>query len=464
MIRRFGAALSRWSTRWVPDPFVIAILLTLVTLILAMIVTAVPLDHAIGHWGGRLKDGELIKTEAGIWKFLRFGMQMCLILVSGHALASAPPVRRFVMRIADRPATAVQAVALTAVVAMIAGLVNWGLGLIVGALLARDVGRSAQRRGIPVHYPLLGAAGYAALLVWHGGLSGSAPLKLTQSQDISGLLGNIKLDPIPLTETLFSPMNLTWMVLMLVAVPAILVMMLPRGEEPVRTVAEFETGDDGRGAEHAPKPTNPTPAQRLEHSLLLAWGLAALAFAYAALFLGEVGVDRIGINSINLIFIALGLVLHGSPKAYGEAVAEGTRSCSGIILQFPFYAGIMGIMDLSGLVEVLSSAMVSVASEGTHGPLTFLSAGAVNLFVPSGGGQWGIQGGIVIETAQQMGLDNGKAIMAFCYGDQWTNMLQPFWALPLLGITGLKAGDLIGYTAALMILTLPVFMLVLGVF
>ena len=462
MIRSFGAAISRWSTRWVPDPFVIAILLTLVTLILAVVVTAVPVHHAVGHWGGRLKDGALIGTETGLWKFLRFGMQMCLILVSGHALASAPAVRRAIASIADRPANAVQAVALTAVVAMVAGLVNWGLGLIVGALLARDVGRSAERRGISVHYPLLGAAGYAALLVWHGGLSGSAPLKLTQAQDISGLMGALKVDPIPLTETLFSPMNLTWMVAMLVVVPLILVRMLPRAPGEVRSISEFVPEQDLLATPAGPD--KPTPAQRLEYSRSLAWGLAALALWYAALFIGKVGVDRIGINSINLVFIALGLILHGSPKAYGDAVANGTRSCSGIILQFPFYAGIMGIMSLSGLVELIANGMVAVASESTHGPLTFLSAGVVNLFVPSGGGQWGIQGGIVIETAQQMGLDTGKAVMAFCYGDQWTNMLQPFWALPLLGITGLKAGDLIGYTAALMLLTLPVFLVVLGVF
>lgn len=466
MVRWLGEVLSRWSVRWVPDPFVIAILLTLVTLGLAMLVTGVPWDHAVGHWGGRLKDGELIAAESGLWKFLRFGMQMCLILVTGHALASAPAVKRAVARVAGAPKTAAQAVALTAVVAMLAGWVNWGLGLIIGALMARDVGRLAEARKIPVHYPLLGAAGYTALLVWHAGMSGSAPLKVTQAQDIKGLLGTVALEPIALTETIFSAMNLTWFAVMLVAVPALLCWMLPREASQVRQASAFGCRDDDGVIHDAETEASraATPAGRLENSPVLSLLLAALAFGYLTLYLGQVGVARIDLNSINLLFIGMGLVLHGSPMNYGRAVGHATSGCSGIILQFPFYAGIMGIMQLSGLVDVIAQGLVSVATVDSHGVLTFLSAGAVNLFVPSGGGQWGIQGGLVIETAQQLGVEPGKAIMAFCYGDQWTNMLQPFWALPLLGITGLKAGDLIGYSGSVMLLTAPIFITILWLF
>jgi short-chain fatty acids transporter len=453
MIRSLGAALSRWSARWVPDPFVIAILLTLLTLALAWAVTGTDPVAGLGQWGGRIgPGGQLLTGESGLWKLLGFGMQMCLILVTGHALASAPALQRAIAAVADRPTSAAGAIALTATVAMGAGLLNWGLGLVVGALMARDVGRSASRRGVKVHYPLLGAAGYTGMLVWHGGLSGTAPLKVTRASEIKDLLTGVELQPVPLAETLFSPLNLAVTGLLLVCVPLILVAMRPR-EGDVRGIDAF---DPPLASEPAPRPRE-TPAQRLEHSRVLGWLLAAMALGYLGMLVARTGLGSVDLNVVNLLFLALGLLLHGSPRAYGEAIADGTRSCAGVILQFPFYAGIMGLMAMSGLVDVIAHELASVATATSYGPLTFASAGLVNLFVPSGGGQWAIQGPIVIEASRALAVDPGHAIMAFCYGDEWTNMLQPFWALPLLGITGLKAGDLIGYTGALMLLVAPVY-------
>jgi len=149
--------------------------------------------------------------------------------------------------------------------------------------------------------------------------------------------------------------------------------------------------------------------------------------------------------------LALGLILHGSPRAYMDAVTEAARGCAGIIIQFPLYAGIMAMMVVSGLVGAVAERFVSVGNETTIPVLSYLSAGVVNLFVPSGGGQWGIQGQIALETGLAAGIEPGKMIMAVAYGDQLTNMLQPFWALPLLGITGCKARDIVGYTAVVMV-------------
>ncbi len=472
MIRALGEGLSRWSQRWVPDPFVLALLLTLVTLALAVAVTGEGPLEAVGQWGGRLAGGEVLPGERGFWKLLRFGMQMVLILVTGHALASAPVVGRLIRRVAGLPATARGAVALTALVAMTAGLVNWGLGLIVGALMAREVGRAARGRGLRVHYPLLGAAGYTGLMVWHGGLSGSAPLKVTVASEVQSLLGDVGLDPVPLTHTIFSPMNLALTAALLVAVPLLLGAMLPEGED----VVEFDPavhggeaaaggGSGAAGDRAAPRAEGAaTPAERLERSRLLAWVAAALALAYLGLYLGRVGLGRLDLNTMNLAFLALGLLAHGSPRAYADAVAEGVRGASGIILQFPFYAGIMGLMALSGLAEVFVHGVVDVAGPHSFGPLTFASAGVVNLFVPSGGGQWAVQGPVVVQAAHALGVEPGKAIMAFAYGDEWTNMLQPFWALPLLAVTGLRASQLIGYTAALMLLVAPLYLGALLVF
>lgn len=456
MIRALGDALSRFSARWVPDPFVIAIGLTIVTIVLAWGVTGTSPDDLIGYWGGRLEDGEVLPKEMGLWRLLTFGMQMCLILVTGHALASSKPVRRLIGGLAGLPGSAKAAVAMTAAVSILFGLINWGLGLIVGALLAREVALSTRRRGIRVHYPLLGAAGYTGLMVWHGGLSGSATFSVTQESGIKAVFGEAaaNVTTIPLDDTVWSALNLVTSGLLLLAVPAILVLMLPKQAERVVEIDPSEFPDEDAEPEEA-RPR--TPARWLEDSPLLAVVLGGMALYYLVEYLRRIGIDRVDLNSINLFFLALGLFFHASPRRYANAIAEGTRSCSGIILQFPLYAGIMGIMALSGLVELIADGIISVASAESHGPLTFFSAGVVNLFVPSGGGQWAIQGEIVMRTAQELGVDHGKAVLAFCYGDGWSNMLQPFWALPLLGITRLKASDLIGYTGALMILVIPLY-------
>lgn len=463
MIRGLADVLSRWSARWVPDPFVIAILLTLVTMAAVWATTGTnPLD-AIGHWGGRIDGGELIENgkEKGLFSLLLFAMQMCLVLVSGYALASAPVVRRGVNRLARLATSPMTAIFLTATVAMVAGFLNWGLGLIVGALMARDVGRSCLERGIKVHYPLLGAAGYTGLLIWHGGLSGSAPLKLTTEAGISTVLPEgVTLAPIPLSETIGSSLNITVTLLLLALVPLILWAMHPKRGDAVVSLDAFEPAIPPP----SDVPTEKTPAQRLEHSFILAALVVVMICVYLAQLLDLTGLDSIGLNTVNLFFIGLGLLLHGSLKAYGDAIAAGTRSCSGVILQFPFYAGIMGMIALSGMMQLLSTGIADVAGESGLAPLTFLSAGAVNLFVPSGGGQFAIQGGILVEAAQTLDVSISKTIMAFCYGDQWTNMLQPFWALPLLGITGLGVKDLIGYTAALMLCVIPLFVVPLMLF
>ncbi|MCB9521855.1 MAG: short-chain fatty acid transporter [Myxococcales bacterium] len=459
-MQALGQALTRLSTRWVPDPFALAILLTLLTLALAWGLTGHDPLTLLGHWGGRLDGDRLLPGEQGFWKLLAFGMQMCLILVTGFALASTRAARVATRWLADRPQTGRQAVAMTAVIAMLAALVNWGLGLIVGALMARDVGRSCQRRGVPVHYPLVAAAGYTGLMVWHGGLSGTGPFKVTQAKDIAELLPGSGLDPIPLTDTVLSSLNLGLNAALLIWVPLLLTRLVPKAPEALEALPEAMLEVDAPPAEAPPA----GPAERLERAPWLAWLAGGLVLVYLGRYLARIGLAQADVNAINLLFLGLGLILHGSPRAYGDAIAQAASGCAGIILQFPFYAGIMGLMKLSGLLMVMAEAFTRLAGEHSFAPLTFLSAGLVNLFVPSGGGQWGVQGPVIMESAQQLGVPLGKAVLAFAYGDGWTNMLQPFWALPLLAITGLRARAIVGYTAAVMLLSAPVYLAALWVF
>jgi len=467
MLSRLGLIVSGVFQRTAPDPFVLAIFLTLLTAVGAMTIGGVGEDPA----PGLIALLDAWRVDSGLWKFLAFGMQMCLILVTGHALASTKPVRAMIERLAALPRTTAQAAALIGLVAAIAGLINWGLGLIVGALLARDVGRALHSRGAAAHYPLLCAAGYMGLLVWHGGMSGSAPLSMTTEEGASKVLpdqyvAQLEGGGIGLSDTIFSPMNLFVTGGLLIGIPLLLSMLAPRHENDIQSIDRFNVpvaSADERSAAAAPK----SLPDRIDTSFIVAWLLAIpllaafIRYGYVtggaadASGLGRVtatlrGFNRLGLNEINVIMFALGLLLHGSPRAYMNAVTEGTRGCAGIIIQFPLYAGIMAMMVAAGLVTKCAQWFTDIGSESTIPVLSFCSAGLVNLFVPSGGGQWGIQGPVALEAGLGAGIAPGKMIMAVAYGDQLTNMLQPFWALPLLGITGVRARDIVGYTVVIM--------------
>lgn len=454
-IERLGASLDRAARRLLPDPFVLALLLTFVVLLLSL---AFGSDVARGrtlkpYYGDAPPVGSWWFPAAasvaawfgGLWAFLAFAMEMSLILVTGHAVASAPPVRRLLVRLADVPRTPGAAVAFVGLVACVAAYVNWGLSLIVGATLARLVGESCARRGVAVHYPLLGAAGYVGLMVWHGGMSGSAPLTVaTAGHKLESLTGVI-----PLDRTILALPNLALSAALLAAVPVLLALMHPRDGaaiEPYRGQGRLPAVDDiGEGV-------------WLERHWLLAAMFIALGVAGLAMHFRAQGLVRgLNIDTMVLVFVLLGMALHGSPASYVRAIGEGAAGTAGILIQFPIYAGIQGLLAGTGLLEVAARGMVEFAGREAFPFLAFASAALVNLFVPSGGGQWMVQGPIVSATAAAVGAPQEDAVMALAYGDEWTNMLQPFWALPLLAITGLSARQVIGYTAAIMVLTAPLY-------
>ncbi|MBO6512921.1 MAG: short-chain fatty acid transporter [Phycisphaerales bacterium] len=461
MIAKIGSALSKVFSKTAPDPFVIAVGLTVLTAVLAVTV-------GYSDQGGAeltIADRSKLMIDSwrggdGLWKFLAFGMQMCLILVTGHALAASKPMRGLIDALARVPKNAASGAAMVGFFAMVFGFVNWGVGLIVGALLAREVARSMRARGIRAHGPLLASAGYMGLLIWHGGLSGSAPLKMTSKAEAESVLPSSVVESltvdgifegVSLSQTVFSPMNLFVSGGLLVIVPLVLWLLTPKAdpagddeivEMPMSSDPVMADIDDGR--------LKGFP-DWIERSPIVVWVLAAMLLAAYWRFADQSGVLRMGPNEINMVMLALGLILHGSVRSYVSAAEDGAAGCAGIILQFPLYAGIMGMGVSSGLVEDFSQWIGSFANETTGPLLTFVSAGVVNLFVPSGGGQWGIQGPIALSMGGEVGVPAGKMIMAVAYGDQLTNMLQPFWALPLLAITRVKAREIVGYTAVVMV-------------
>lgn len=422
--------------RWMPTPMSIAVLLTFLTAGLGLMFSGP--SEVLGVW------------VEGLWNpgLIRFGFQAMFMLVLGHVLALSPPVlgllARFVRWILAQPAWAAPKLAL---LAMGLGWLNWGLGIVGGAILVRGVMQAT--RDVPGRKSgVLGAAGYAGMLVWHGGLSGSAPLKVAELghlQDLAGeaAWGATLMDTIGLRETIFS----SWSLILTFSVATATVFvfyLLGRG-------MSFEFVEED-GTVDAVEQEGLTSADR---GPLLPWilGIAAVAGAvWWALASGDLSALKfITPDWINLVLLALSLLAHGSIASLLRALDEAIGGASGILIQFPIYFGIMGIVTGTGLGEALSGALVGATSPGLLPLALFTSSAVLNVFVPSGGGQWAVQGPLVLESCLSLGVPVERGIMAMAFGDQLTNMLQPFWALPLLGITGLKARDILPYTLLVMV-------------
>jgi len=316
------------------------------------------------------------------------------------------------------------------VVSLVASWINWGFGLVVGALFAKELARQVR-----VDYRLLVASAYSGFLVWHGGLAGSIPLTIATE----GHFTADKIGVIPTSETIFAFYNLAIVVALFIAVPLINRLMLPDEQESVYVDPKLL-----ESAESTDTDTTHRPADKLETSRILAWliGIGGLAYLFDYYIVRGAGLN---LNVINFTFLFLAIILHGTPRRLLKSLDEAIKGGAGIVIQFPFYAGIMAIMIDSGLAASLSEWFVSFSTALTLPFWSFLSAGLVNIFVPSGGGQWAVQSPVVISAAQALGADMPRVAMAVAWGDAWTNMLQPFWALPVLAIAGLKAKDIMGY-------------------
>ena len=433
-------AYARAFQRWLPSPFSIAVLLTLLAGVLALQFS---------------RPGEVMDSwVTGLWNpaLLRFGFQAMFMLVLGHVLALAPPVLAWLRRAVDWIVLQPQsAPAKVAMLSMTLGWVNWGLGLIGGAILVRGVLDQSRGR---VHHGLLGAAGYTGLLVWHGGLSGSAPLKVAEEGHLASLVPDASWaqslpDTISLRETALSSWSLALTVMVFVAV-VVVFWILGRRLKPEAMTATSE-------APSSPSPKEETMggwAEQLDVRPWLPWLLGLGCVIGAGLWAADSGplsqLAFVTPDWINLVLLGLAMLAHGQVKGMLAALDEAISGASGILVQFPLYFGIMGMVTGTGLGTWIAEGLVDAAS-ATMLPLAlFLSSGILNVFVPSGGGQWAVQGPLVLEACHALGVPFERGIMAMAFGDELTNMLQPFWALPLLGITGLSARDILPYTLLVM--------------
>ncbi|MBW3604154.1 MAG: TIGR00366 family protein [Actinobacteria bacterium] len=439
--------------RFYPDPFVFAIALTFVVFLMAVGMTDAGPVAALSAWGG------------GLSLLLEFIAQIAITLITAHALAHTDPAQRLLRSVGRIPNSPAVAYGLVAFVGGVGSLFSWAFGLVAGALVARQVAVEARDRGLRLHYPLLVASAYAGFVIWHMGYSSSAALFVaTPGHALEEQVGGT----IPVTETIFAPWNMIIAVITLITIIVLCAAMRPKGDDEiielpddVRAEADNDGGSGGGGGDTAvatkvETEQRTTLAEQLDSARWITLALGAAIMAYLAWWFATEGLN-LTLNIVNWSFLGLGLLLARSPIHYVELVADASTTVGQIIIQYPLYAGIMGMMIDTGLVSVIADFFTGISTAGTLGFWAFLSGGIVNFFVPSGGGQWAVQGPIFIEAAANLGTDPSRIVMGVAYGDQWSNMVQPFWTIPLLAIAGLHMRQIMGYTFVIFFATFFLF-------
>jgi short-chain fatty acids transporter len=435
MLRRVTGFFVYLFERVLPDPFVFAILLSLIT---AMLALALAPHHAPGE--------VLTAWYNGIFLIFPFAFQMVLVLVTGYALSTSRPVARGLAALAALPRTAGQAVALAMVVSMAATLLSWGFGLVTSALFAREIAKRHR-----LDFAWLVAAAYAGFLMFPPGLSSSIALAEATPGSALNITEKLTHQIVPLSATLLAAYNIVPVLVLFVCLPLIFTRIAPPEADMVPAdPAKLSVADVATPA-HVPG-----IAGWLDNAWVLNLCIVAATACYfgRALWLGQFHLD---INALILIFLALGLLLHWRPIAYVDAVSSAARVTGALLLQYPLYGGIMGIMTATGLAGVIAQGFIAVSTAYTLPFWGFISSIVISIFVPSGGGHWAVQGPFIVPAAVALHVDQGVAAMAVAYGEGVANMIQPFWALPLLAVAGIGMRRVMGFSVISFFVSFVVF-------
>ena len=425
MLRRLTRIFVRYAERYIPDPYLYALILTFVTAAAAFIWTPADTNKIIASW------------YDGIWAILAFAMQMALILSTGVALAEAGPVKRALQKLAAIPSRQSGAAVTMFLVSGFASWLNWGFGLVAGALLAREIAKRIRE----VDFGFLVAIAYMGNMVWASGLSSSIALATATPGSALNIVEKVTGKVAGLNETIFTAYNLGPTVLIFLLLPVMLVAIAPGESEMKRVDPELLERQD------APPPETPRErnfASVIENTPLFTLALVVMGIAYEANVIATRGFT-LDINGMIFIALMLGLIFHWRPIRYVRAFNRSARTVGPILLQFPIYGGIMGMMTGTGLAAVIAQAFVAFSTHETLPFWSFVSSNIISLFVPSGGGHWAVQGPFMVPAAVSLHVDPALIAMATAMGEQTANMIQPFWALPVLAIAGLGIRDIMGY-------------------
>ena len=435
MLARIGMRIADACERFFPDAFVFA---------LAAVVVVFAGGLTIGVAPSKLAN----EFGNGFWSLVSFTMQMALVIIGGFVVASSPPVARLTSRLASIPKTARGAVAFVAAFAMLSSLISWGLSLIFTGLLVREITRRIER----VDYRAIGAAAYLGLgSVWALGLSSSAALLQATKSSIPASLLPIT-GVIPLTQTIFLWQNLV-MAAILIAVSVTVAYVSAPGEAESRTAKEMGVTFE------------PLEIERTKDSPILSIAVAALMFWYLFMNIREKGgLSALDLNNFNLTFLAAGLLLHWRPKSFLSAVSKSVPATAGVLIQFPFYGGIFGMISKTPIAERLAHAFVLITTKSTFPIVVALYSAILGMFVPSGGGKWVVEAPYVMAAAKQWGEHLGWTVQIYNAAEALPNLINPFWMLPLMGILNVRARDLAGYSILQLMFHAPLVILLCWVF
>ena len=424
-MQRFATRIVEVFDRYMPEPFAFGILMTMVAMLVAWTTTESTALDVVVYWGN------------GLSSLLAFITQVSLTILFAFALAHLGPVPALLARLSAVPRTPASAYAFCAVFTSAVCLLAWPLGTILGGLMARQV----AMRGVAVHCPLLGGAAFAGFVVWHMGYSGSAPLLVaTAGNPMEAMLGGT----LPVTETLLSNFNLVTMAATVAAV-AFCASRLGPDEEHTETISDEQRNREAETGPAMEAPQREGFAGAVENARWPTTIIGLVLLAYLVNWFYEKGA-QLELNVVNWTFLTLCLLLAKSPLNLTNVMMQAGRAVIPTLLQYPLYAGIMGLMMMSGVVANMADYFAQTASRETLPLIAFLSGGLINLFIPSGGAQWAVQGPAFLEAAQLLGTDPALVVMGVAYGDQWTNIIHPFVAIPLLIMTGLKASKVLSYS------------------
>ena len=446
-LARFGESFGRWANRWVPGSLVLVFLLTVLIAVLAMGICRVPF-----FLSNETQTSVVDAWVKGFWSLLTFSMQMCLIMISGDVLANAPIVKKGITRIARLPQSQFSAIVILAVVVFVTRWVHWGFGMMVGIVLGREMLAQAKSRELKLHKTSLAAVCYCITCATIG-ISTSGPLYVAGSGWLASYMPEayktLVPDSVPLTQTVLTPVVLIQCVLLGGLTVLFVYSMTPKHRDRIEEISDEFCGEilrgSQQGAEQAVDRASLTPAQRLEHSCVLNLVIGLTGIAWFVKMIAEKGIVNLSVNNFNFFMRMLGLVLHKTPRSFTRAVASSVSSVSGVIVQFPLYAGIYGIVNYTGLTGALAEMFKAISTVETFPAITFVYSAILNFFVPSAGSKFIIEVPYIIPAAIDLGASLPAVINAYSFGDYATNLIQPFWALPVLGMFKLKFQDIIPY-------------------
>lgn len=440
-LRKLTQGLNIGMDKIMPDAIVFAMVLTIITFIAGVALTATSALEMIIYWG------------KGFWGFLAFSMQMTLIIATGYIVASAPLAKKFLVKICNIPKNGVQGVIFVAVASALLGWISWGLGLVAGAILARTVAKNLKK----VDFKLYVAVAYTgAITTGLFGISGSEFLMVnTPGYFLEDLLGLI-----PLNLTVFEPSLLIAEILGLIIVVPLLAALIhtdPKNTPDMdKAILDKFEAQDAEGNVVAVDKKGMSFAERVDNNYILNYIIGVAGLVYIGHWFFTRGFD-LTLDVMNFILLMLGIILHKTPRNLLAAAEEGVKSAFGVVVQFPFYAGIQGMMGDSGLVALIANFFADISTATTYQYWCYISMAIVNFFIPSSGGIFMVAGEPLGQAALNLGIEPYKFVIAFTAGETISNIIQPFWAIPLLGIAGLKMKDIMGYCIVFFIALTAIF-------